>query len=272
VKDSALKPKLTKRGIQLGLHDPFLALRLLFGRSTYEETLQEQLAKDLNLLAHRAIDTSMPKHFLQQSPETIEEWLGLIAPAKTKSSWRMLDRWHSFLYAATRVITPSIVIETGVLYGHSSAAILTALSQNKRGLLVSVDLPPEQHRTVVDGRQHIQVGLNSSQLSVGCAIPSFLRSKWKLQLGNSIELLPKIFDEVGPVSMFIHDSFHTYDHMMAEYRLGYDFLEPGGLLVSDDIGYNFAWSDFCHSKKENWTTLSKEPGTREQFGFLIKSN
>jgi hypothetical protein len=59
--------------------------------------------------------------------------------------------------------------------------------------------------------------------------------------------------------------------MMAEFRLGYDVLEPGGLLVSDDIGYNSAWSDFCHSKKEDWTALSKEPNTSEQFGFLIKS-
>jgi cephalosporin hydroxylase len=183
----------------------------------------------------------------------------------------MLGRWHSFLYAGTRAVAPSIVIETGVMYGHSSAAILSAMNQNRRDLLVSVDLPPEHHRSVIAGRKHIQVGLGSNQLSVGCAIPSFLRSRWRLQLGNSLDLLPEIFNEIGRVSMFIHDSLHTYDHMMAEFRLGYDVLEPGGLLVSDDIGYNSAWSDFCHSKKEDWTALSKEPNTSEQFGFLIKS-
>jgi hypothetical protein len=267
-----LKPKFTKRGIQLGLHNPFLALRLLVGRSTYEEALREQMAQDLNLLVHRASDTFRSEHFLQQSQEALEEWLGSVAPAKSQSSWRMLGRWHSFLYSATRAVTPSTVVETGVLYGHSSAAILAALNQNRKGLLISIDLPPEQHRSVIAGRRHIQVGLSSNQLSVGCAIPSFLRSNWKLQLGNSLEFLPEIFDETGPVSMFIHDSLHTYDHMMAEFQLGYHALEPGGLLVSDDIGYNSAWSDFCHSKKEDWTALSKEPNTKDQFGFLIKSH
>jgi hypothetical protein len=73
----------------------------------------------------------------------------------------MLGCWHSFLYAATRAAAPSIIIETGVLYGHSSAAILSAMNQNRRGLLLSVDLPPEQHRSVIAGRKHIQVGLGS---------------------------------------------------------------------------------------------------------------
>jgi predicted O-methyltransferase YrrM len=183
----------------------------------------------------------------------------------------MLGPWHSFLYAAARAAVPAIVVETGVLFGHSSAAILAALEHNRAGRLVSVDLPPEQHRSVIVGRQHVQVGLTSNQLSIGCAIPSTLRSKWSLQLGDSLELLPKIFDELGPVSMFIHDSLHTYDHMMAEFHLGYSALEPGGLLISDDIDYNSAWFDFCHSKRENWKALSKESISAERFGFLIKS-
>jgi hypothetical protein len=60
--------------------------------------------------------------------------------------------------------------------------------------------------------------------------------------------------------------------MMNEFRLGYDALEPGGLMISDDIGYNAAWSDFCQSKRESGKALSKESGTSERFGFLIKSN
>jgi hypothetical protein len=60
--------------------------------------------------------------------------------------------------------------------------------------------------------------------------------------------------------------------MMTEFHLGYDALEPGGLLISDDIDYNSAWPDFCHSKGENWKALSKESSTSERFGFLIKSD
>jgi len=43
------------------------------------------------------------------------------------------------------------------------------------------------------------------------------------------------------------------------------------LLISDDIDYNSAWLDFCHSKRENWKALSKESSSGERFGFLIKS-
>jgi len=60
--------------------------------------------------------------------------------------------------------------------------------------------------------------------------------------------------------------------MAAEFRLGYDAMEPGGLLISDDIDYNSAWSDFCHSNKESWKALSKDSNAGERFGFLIKSN
>jgi hypothetical protein len=87
-----------------------------------------------------------------------------------------------------------------------------------------------------------------------------------------LELLPKILGEAGSVSIFIHDSLHTYDHMMAEFRLGYDALELGGLLISDDIGYNSAWQDFCRSRKEEWKELSKGSDENDRFGFLIKSS
>ena len=60
--------------------------------------------------------------------------------------------------------------------------------------------------------------------------------------------------------------------MMTEFRLGYDAMKPGGILVSDDIDYNSAWSDFCQSKKESWKAIPKESSTGERFGFLIKSN
>jgi hypothetical protein len=59
--------------------------------------------------------------------------------------------------------------------------------------------------------------------------------------------------------------------MMAEFRLGYDALEPRGLLVSDDIGYNSAWSDFCRSKNEKWKAFSKDRETSNLFAFLVKS-
>jgi hypothetical protein len=58
---------------------------------------------------------------------------------------------------------------------------------------------------------------------------------------------------------------------MAEFNLGYDALEPGGLLISDDIEYNSAWQDFCKAKKQDWETLPRGIESGDKFGFLIKS-
>ncbi len=254
------------------LHNPYMTLRLLTRRSDYQDVLRERVAKDLAFMRCRVLAVSANADFLEMTSDEIDEKLGLLAPANTKSSWKLLNRWHVFLYVVTRASASAIVIETGVLYGQSSASILAGLEDNHRGRLISVDLPAQEHRSIVIGRKHIQVGLDSEDLSVGCAVPFALRSRWSLRFGNSLELLPKILEETGPVSIFIHDSLHTYDHMMAEFRLGYDALEPGGMLISDDIDYNSAWSDFCLSKRESWKALSKGSGTSERFGFLIKSN
>jgi predicted O-methyltransferase YrrM len=226
---------------------------------------------DIGLLRLRAGQVFGTSNFLKLSEKEMAKALDEITPAKQESSWRMLNRWHSFLYAIVRAYSPSLVVETGVLYGHSSAAILAALDDNGVGRLTSIDLPREEHQNIIVGRQHVQVGLSSDELSLGCAVPVELRSRWNLVLGNSLELLPKILGETGDVSIFIHDSLHTYDHMMAEFSLGFDALEPGGLLISDDIGYNVAWHDFCESKKEDWKALSKGSESGDKFAFLIKS-
>jgi len=222
----------------------------------------------LRLRAGQVFGTS---NFLKLSKKDMARAIDEITPAKQESSWRMLNRWHSFLYAIVRAYSPSLIVETGVLYGHSSAAILAALEDNGAGQLTSIDLPREEHQNITVGRQHVQVGLSSNELSVGCAVPVYLRSRWNLMLGNSLELLPKILGETRHVSIFIHDSLHTYDNMMAEFSLGYNALESGGLLISDDIGCNLAWQDFCELKNEDWGALSKGSESDDKFGFLIKS-
>jgi len=265
-----LKPRLTKRNIEFLFHNPRIALRLLSGRSNYEEILQERVGKDLEFMRRQALAVGANSDLLSLPPDEIDTKLRTISPAKSQTSWRLLSKWHAFLYTVTRVAKPVTVIETGVLYGHSSSSILAGLEDNAAGRLISVDLPAKQHQSVICDRKYIQAGLTTGEFAVGCAVPLSLRSRWNLQLGNSLELLPKILNETGPISIFIHDSLHTYDHMMAEFELGYRALDPGGLLISDDIGYNSAWQDFCRSKDGKWKAISKASETADQFGFLIK--
>jgi cephalosporin hydroxylase len=243
---------------------------------SYDEVLQAKVSENLEFMKSRASKLLENGDFLHMPQESIEEALSSITPANDtswwKGRWRGSTRWHSFLYVVTRILRPNVVVETGVLYGHSSAAILAALEENRSGRLVSVDLPIEEHRSITVGGRSIQDGIISDELSVGCAIPLNLHSRWSLQFGNSLDLLPNILSEVGPISIFVHDSLHTYDHMMSEFRLGYHALEHGGLLVSDDVDYNSAWLDFCNSKNLKWSTLSKVKDSSGQFAFALKSN
>ena len=265
-----MRLRLTRRNLDFALHNPRFALGLVTGRLDHEEMLRERVSKDLEFLRRRASTIHANQEFTDLSQYEIEDQLRSVTPAYVENSWRMLNRWHAFLYTVTRAVMPRIVIETGVLYGHSSASILAGLEDNRKGSLISIDLPLEQHQSITEDGKHVQVGIRSPNLAVGCAVPISLRSRWNLQVGNSLELLPKILQETGSISIFIHDSLHTYDHMMAEFRLGYDALEPGGLLISDDVGYNSAWQDFCRSKNREWMSMSKGRQTSDRFSFMIK--
>src|SRR5438552_15169364 len=162
-----MKPRLSRRGIGFALHHPRLALLLASGSVSYEEVLRVLIKNDIEFLrlqASQVLDTSK---FLKLSGKEMAKALDEITPAKQESSWRLLNRWHSFLYAIVRAYSPSLVVETGVLYGHSSAAILAALEDNGTGQLTSIDLCREEHQNITVGRQHVQVGLSSNEFSVG---------------------------------------------------------------------------------------------------------
>ncbi len=139
-----------------------------------------------------------------------------------------------FLYFLVRFTRPQMVVETGVASGISTSFILQALKENGRGHLVSVDLPgadpnvqiPEGHET-------------------GWTVPTWSRAFWTLKLGDSRALLPQILRMYGPIDIFIHDSLHTHDQMIWEYRTAWPALKQGGFLLSDDIIQNSAFSDFC---------------------------
>src|SRR5438034_11123314 len=112
------------------LHHPRLALLLASGRVSYGEVIRVLVKNDIRLLRLRARESLDTSNFLDLSEKEIAKALDKITPAKKEPSWRILNRWHSFLYVMARACSPSLVIETGVLYGHSSAAILAALEDN----------------------------------------------------------------------------------------------------------------------------------------------
>jgi predicted O-methyltransferase YrrM len=158
----------------------------------------------------------------------------------------------AFLYYVIRAIRPKIVIETGVWYGYSSTFILQALCEDGQGTLCSIDLKDE----------NFPRGLHE-----GFVVPKELRSRWNLLLGRSEEKLPEALEKYPEVDLFVHDSDHSYDNMMYEFRAVWPKLRPGGMLVADNVELNDSFDDFCSSVGVKGTKASSISTTH---GVLIK--
>jgi len=148
------------------------------------------------------------------------------------------------LYHLVRLSRPDAIVETGVASGVSSCFILQALKDNRSGTLASIDLP------------NMDPGaLTPPWGGSGWMVPEPLRARWTLELGDSRALLPTVLSRLGSVGLFFHDSLHTYDHMLWEYETAWPYLKPAGLLVSDDISRNDAFSEFCRSRRMTYRVV-----------------
>ena len=140
--------------------------------------------------------------------------------------------------------------------------ILRALEDEKFGICYSIDLANSGY--YVRGSKRLHQDVLSSTLQVGYAIPEELRARWRLIIGDSVVELPRLLNEIGQIDVFFHDSKHTYDHMMSEFRLAWPHLREGGLLLSDDANWNDSLRDFALSAGIDWRV-------QRAFGFCAKT-
>lgn len=136
------------------------------------------------------------------------------------------------LYVLCRLVRPQVVVETGVCLGISSAHILYAIQKNGSGRLVSIDLP-----------------LKSLSEEPGSFVPIELKDGWTFLKGASRDLLPSLAEELA-VDLFMHDSEHTYSNMLFEYRTIWPSIIGGGLLLSDDVSWTKAFSEFTTENRK----------------------
>jgi predicted O-methyltransferase YrrM len=151
------------------------------------------------------------------------------------------------LYVLVRAARPSVVVDTGVLYGASSAHVLAALSRNGGGELHSID-----------------IGRDSREPPHDYFVPEELRPQWELIIGDSRRELPRLLDRCGTIAMFYHDSLHTFEHMVWEFETAFPHLPPGGVLASDDvlnppdlvgIFRPNAFAEFCDRRRVPYATF-----------------
>ena len=66
-------------------------------------------------------------------------------------------------------------------------------------------------------------------------------------MGRSSEKLAPLLEKVAEIGIFFHDSEHSYKNMLWEFQTAWAYLKSGGILLSHNIDYNDAFSDFCHN-------------------------
>ncbi|RZB29545.1 MAG: hypothetical protein AEth_01056 [Candidatus Argoarchaeum ethanivorans] len=156
-----------------------------------------------------------------------------------------LSEYHRALHTMIRILKPEIVIETGVFEGHSSLSILSALKENNKGFLYSIDLPSPD--------------LPSGKVP-GWMVPEHLRKRWDLRAGKSSDLLPTLLLEVKEVDIFLHDSEHSYETMYWEYKTAWAHIKTRGLILSHDVSQNAAFRDFAQYVSEDYYYMMKNLG------------
>jgi predicted O-methyltransferase YrrM len=169
------------------------------------------------------------------------------------------------LYGLTRWLRPTVIVESGGYIGMSSAFILKALADEKLATakLYSIEW--------------------SQECEQGALIPDELRSA----SGGFVPMRGKVEDFLkrnelpSSIDMFLHDSSHSYRHMLWEFRQFWPRLRDGGLLVSHDVQMNAAFPEFVtktytHDKKtgrrDAQRTSHYEWGRWGYLGFAIKKS
>ncbi|MBT2621794.1 class I SAM-dependent methyltransferase [Chryseobacterium sp. ISL-6] len=155
------------------------------------------------------------------------------------------------IYYACEFSEGKNVVETGVAYGWSSLASLLSL-EKRNGTLYSSDMP--------------YLGQNGDQY-VGYVVPEDLKKYWKLFRFADKESLPKIFNENQVFDVVHYDSDKSYNGMFWAYNQLYTHLRSGGVFISDDIGDNSAYQDFCEKNDIDTTIVEIDD---KYVGVFIK--
>lgn len=152
------------------------------------------------------------------------------------------------MYVLIRLLKPEIAVETGVFYGGTTVFILNALAKNKKGRLISMDLPANSIDTSKIHR-HSNVGdseLLPNGIRPGFIIPEYLKPQWEFIEGESLSSIENLKE---PFTFFSHDSEHSREYMLKELNRAKTKMLPNGTLMADDIDWSNGFMEFCVSNK-----------------------
>lgn len=146
-------------------------------------------------------------------------------------------------YLLCRALRPSLVLETGVAYGVSSSFITKALELNGHGELHSVDRAPVRPEV---------------EDYIGALVPDELRSRWTLHRGTSRRLVPRLLPQLDGLSLFVHDSQHTYRNVSWELETVTPLLKRPAAVVVDDAAANCAFEHWVERSRPAFSAVVAE--------------
>lgn len=150
---------------------------------------------------------------------------------KNKSSTKMGGSGHiNLIYNCVRLLNARTVLETGVAYGWSSLSILKALSELKKGKLVSIDMP---------------YPIKNNESEVGIVVPKYLKKNWVLiRKPDNPGIIEALNILGGKIDLCHYDSDKSWWGRNFAFPILWKALNSNGLFISDDIQDNLYFSYF----------------------------
>ena len=136
------------------------------------------------------------------------------------------------LYAVVTLLRAENVVETGVAYGWSSLAILSAQERSCiNGSLVSVDMP---------------YPLRNNENFVGMVVSNKYHDRWTLlRVPDRVGLRKAIGAFNSKIDLCHYDSDKSWYGRSFAYPILWASLRSGGIFISDDIQDNLFFKEFC---------------------------
>jgi predicted O-methyltransferase YrrM len=164
----------------------------------------------------------------------------------------------SLLYLLVRALRPSVVVETGVGPGYSTAWILGAMNDNHTGELTSLGPGPTAGR---------HAGVHD--VALGQFVPPTLRGRWTLALGNTEDRLREILAGFHEVDVFLYDNGPVAARARFELLAAWERLSPRGVLLAHHVDANPAWDAFCRSQGVPAQILDAGPPPMGAVGMRV---
>jgi predicted O-methyltransferase YrrM len=99
-----------------------------------------------------------------------------------------------------------------------------------------------------------------------------LKSNWQIIDRADREALPMALKKLPSIDMCHYDSDKSYDGRIWAYPSLWKALRPDGVFISDDIGDNLAFHDFCNQVNQVPVIVGSTSEVETKYvGVLVKT-